>query len=262
MKPLADILWSLVRWALPLTVAGVVAAIAIGSTQIGEEVRRRVESRLREEFPGLVVQVQAAGLVEGQGIVVRGVVLADPALPSRHRQILRIEEVQLDCRTTLTELATGAPRITAVRLRRPTVHAARAPDGGWSVACLLGRRPGGTLMPVAVEDATLVVEDPVHRQWLTVRQIELDVAPDGDAVAVRGAASGDLFERATFAGILRLQDGGFDVAGTVESLEVSPRVHALLPARRPRRSRGCGAASASSGGRPARSTRPRRPCST
>jgi hypothetical protein len=230
MKPLADILWSLVRWALPLTVAGVVAAVAIGSTRIGEEVRRRVEARLREEFPGLAVQVQAAGLVEGQGIVVRGVALADPSLPSRHRQILRIEEVHLDCRTTLAELAGGAPRITAVRLRRPTLHAARTPDGGWSVARLLGRRAAGGLVPVSIEDATLVVEDPVHRHWLTVRQIGLDVAPDRDGVAVRGAAAGDLFERATFAGTLRLHDGGFDLGGTVESLEVSPRIHALMPA--------------------------------
>ncbi len=230
MKPLADILWSLVRWALPLTVAGVAAAIAIGSTRIGEEVRRRVEARLREEFPRLAVQVQAASLVEGQGIVVRGVTLVDPALPSRHRQLVSIEEVHIDCATTLAELATGAPRITGVRLRRPTLRAVRGPDGGWSVACLLGRRQPRGAVPVCVEDATLVVEDPGNRQWLTVRQIGLDVEPRGDAMSLRGAASGDLFERATLSGTLRLHDGGFELGGTVESLDVSPRVHALLPA--------------------------------
>ncbi|MFM9058425.1 MAG: AsmA-like C-terminal region-containing protein [Planctomycetaceae bacterium] len=230
MKPLADILWSLVRWALPLTVAGVAAAIAIGSTRVGEEVRRRVEARLREEFPGLVVQVEGAGLVEGQGIMVRGVTLADPALPTRHRQVVRIDEILLDCRTTLAELAAGAPRITAVRLRRPTVHAVRAPDGGWSVARLLVRRPVREAVPVSVDDATLVVEDPAHRQWLTVRQIGLEVAPAAAGVTLRGVASSDLFERATFTGTLGLRDGTFDLAGTVESLDVSPRVHALVPA--------------------------------
>jgi hypothetical protein len=228
MKSLADILWSLVRWTLPVTVAGVAVAIAIGSSKLGEEVRRRVEDRLRQEFPGLAVQVQSAGLVEGQGIVVRGVALADPALPVRHRHLVRIEEVHLECRTTLAELATSAPRITAVRLRRPTLHAVRAPDGAWSVARLLGRRPTGATIPVAIEDATLVVEDPVRRQWLTVRQIGLDITPGADGVAVRGSAAGDLFERATFTGILRPANGGFDLGGTVDALEVSPRVHTLL----------------------------------
>jgi len=230
MKPLADILWSLVRWALPLTVAGVAIAITIGSTRLGEEIRRRVESRLREEFPGLHVQVQGAVLVEGQGIVLRGLTLADPSLPTRHRQLVRVEEVHLECLTTLAELAAGAPRITAVRLRRPTLHAVRTAEGGWSVARLLVRRPAGAAIPVAVEDATVVVEDPVRRQWLTVRQVGLDVTPGPAGVAVRGTASGDLFERASFSGTLGSADGRFDLAGTVESLEVSPRLHPLLPA--------------------------------
>ncbi|MFM7107171.1 MAG: hypothetical protein ACKOZU_00945 [Planctomycetaceae bacterium] len=231
MKPLADILWTLVRWALPLTAAGLIAAVAIGSTRVGEEVRRRVEARLRAELPGLAVQVQAAGLVEGQGIVVRGVTLSDPTLPTRQRQIVRVEEVHLECRTTLAELATGAPRITAVRLRRPVVHAVRAPgDGPWSVARLLDRRSGRATVPVTVEDATLVVEDPARRQWITVRQIGLDVAPGPDGLAVRGSASSDLFERATFAGTLRSGDGRFDVGGTVESIDLSPRAQAILPA--------------------------------
>jgi len=230
MKWLTDILWTLVRWALPLTVAAVAAALAIGSSRIGEEVRRRVESRLREEFPGLTVQVQGAGLVEGEGLVVRGVTVADPALPVRHRNVVRIEEVHLECRTNLAELATGAPRITAIRLRRPTVQAVRAADGTWSVSRLLGRRPPRAFVPVTVEDATVVIEDPVQRQWLTVREIGLDVTPGHDGVAIRGVASGDLFERATFAGTLRPSDGRFDVSGTLESLEVSPRMHALVPA--------------------------------
>ena len=231
MKPLADLLWALVRWALPLTVAGVIAAVAIGSNRVGEEVRRRAEARLRSEFPGLVVQVQGAGLIEGQGIVLRGVTLADPTLPTRQRQLVRVEEVHLECGATLAELATGEPRITAVRLRRPTLHAVRAPGNGpWSAARLLDRRPGRASVPVTVEDATLIIEDPARRHWLTVRQIGLDVTPAPDGLAVRGSASGDLFERATFAGTVQLAEGRFDLGGAVESLDVSPRMHALAPA--------------------------------
>jgi len=46
VNSLADTLWTLVRWAVPVTVAGVVAAGAIGTSRIGEEVRGRVEARL------------------------------------------------------------------------------------------------------------------------------------------------------------------------------------------------------------------------
>lgn len=230
MKSLADMLWSVVRWALPLTVAGVIAAVAIGSTRVGEEIRRRVEARLREEFPGLAVQVQGAGLVEGEGIVVRGVTIVDPSLPTRQRQLVRVEEVHLECRTTLAELATGEPRITAIRLRRPAVHAVRAPGNGpWSAARLFTRRPGRTSLPVTVEDATLAVEDPARRQWFTVRQIGLEITPAAAGLSVRGSASGELFERATFAGTLLPEEGRFDLGGSVESLDVSPRVLALVP---------------------------------
>jgi hypothetical protein len=232
VKPLADFLWTLVRWALPLTVAGVVAALAVGSTRLGAEVRRRVEARLRQEFPGLVVHVQSASFVEGDGIVVRGVSLGDPARPPAHQQLVRIDEIHLACRATLADLAAGEPRITAVRLRRPTLHAVRDADGRWSVAPLFVRRPGAAVLPVTVEDATLLVEDARAGQRFVARQAALEFAP-GDrpgGVAVRGAAAGDQFERAGFAGSLGLGDGTFEVAGTLEALEVSPRLHALFPA--------------------------------
>ena len=76
VKPLADTLWTLVRWTLPLSVAAVIVAAALGSQRIGEEVRRRVEIRLREKFPELEVTVRSASLVEGEGIIIRGVSLS------------------------------------------------------------------------------------------------------------------------------------------------------------------------------------------
>ena len=147
------------RWAVPVTVAGVVAAGAIGSSRIGEEVRGRVEARLAKQFPTLAVQVQGASLVEGEGIVVRGVSLVDPKMPQQWRQIVWVDEIRLACTTSLTELATGPPRITAVRLRRPVVHAVRQTDGAWNLQKLLGEAAPGGLVPVSVEDATLLVDD-------------------------------------------------------------------------------------------------------
>jgi len=130
----------LVRWALPLTAAGVVAAGAIGTSRIGDEVRVRVQQRLARELPAHAVQVQSASLVEGEGIVVRGVSIVDPRLPRECRQLVWVDEIRLACSTSLAELVANPPRITAVRLRRPVVHAVRLPQGGWTLAGLLGGR--------------------------------------------------------------------------------------------------------------------------
>ena len=227
MNSLADTLWALVRWAVPVTVAGVVAAGAIGSSRIGEEVRGRFEARLASQFPTLTVQVQGASLVEGEGIVVRGVSLVDPKLPQQWRQILWVDEVRLACTTSLTELATGPPRITGVRLRRPVVHAVRRTDGAWNLDKLWGGEAARGLVPVSVEDATLLVDDPRRRFRATLRQVSVDIEPDarepGTAV-VRGSAAGDRFERLAFQGRLTPESGAFEVQGQVEALEVSQRL--------------------------------------
>ena len=235
LKPLADTLWMLVRWALPITVAGVVAAGAIGSSRLGEEVRSRIQQRLAQEFPALSVQVQGASLVEGEGIVVRGVSLVDPNLPKECRQMLWIDEVRLACSTNLADLIAGTPRISAVRLRRPVLHAVRQSEGRWTVAGLLKQRAGGApLVPMAIEDATLLVDDVPRQSRVAVRQIALDVEPDASKgtegwVTVRGTAAGDLFERASVAGRVAVAAGMFDLRGAVQAFEVTPRVVGMLP---------------------------------
>jgi len=231
VNSLADTLWTIVRWAVPVTVAGVVAAGAIGSSRIGEEVRGRVEARLAAQFPTLTVQVQGASLVEGEGIVVRGVSLVDPKMPQQWRQILWVDEVRLACTTNLTELATGPPRITGVRLRRPVVHAVRAADGGWNLQKLWGGEPATGLVPISVEDATLLVDDPSHQFRATLRQVSVDVEPDGHAqgrAVVRGSAAGDRFERLAFQGRITPQSGAFELQGQMEEVDVSNRLVSFL----------------------------------
>jgi len=230
---LADILWTLVRWTVPVTLAGVIAAGAIGTSRIGEQVRVRVEARLQQEFPELVVQVQGATLVEGEGIMARGVSLVDPRMPQQWRQILWIDEVRLACGTNLAELASGPPRITSVRIRRPKVHVVRHADGTWNVAKLLRERSGGRLVPVSVEDATLLVDDTGRQLRMTLRDISCEIGPSSqdpeglEWAAVRGSLAGDHFERASFQGRLSAATAGFEFEGDIQSLDVSPRLAAL-----------------------------------
>jgi hypothetical protein len=238
VNSLVDSLWTLVRWAVPVTVAGVIAAGAVGVGRIDDQVRARVHKRLAEEFPDLEVQVQGASLVDGEGIIARGVSIIDPRLPQQWRQMVWIDEIRLACGTSLTELAAGAPRITAVRVRRAVVHAARRAESGWTISALLNRRATGGLVPVTIEDATVLIDDARTQSRTTLRQVAIDIEPEAtaDGVAwakVRGSAAADLFERSTFQGRVAAAGGGFELTGTLDSLELSPRLAATLPAAQP-----------------------------
>ncbi|MEI6505418.1 MAG: AsmA-like C-terminal region-containing protein [Planctomycetota bacterium] len=234
MKSLTDFLWMLVRWTLPLSVAAVVVAIALGSNRIGEEVRRRIESRLQERFPDLTVRVGAASLVDGEGIVIRGLSFVDPALPAEHRLLLVVDEVRVACGTTLKDLVAGEPRVTAVRVCRPVVHACRGADGRWSLSKLTRGGQGGLPVPVTVDDATLLVDGAGLGTRLTLRNIGIDLRPladgsGGTGTVIRGTVAADLFDRAGFEGKLSA-GGGFELTGHLESLDISPRLQSLLPA--------------------------------
>ena len=235
MRSLADLLWTIVRWTLPLSVAAVVVAVVLGSNRVGEEVRRRVEARLQATLPHLVVHVGGASLVEGEGIVVRRISVIDPAQPSGGNPLLTIEEARVACGTGIKDLVAGDPQITSLRIMRPVVHARRGVDGAWSLGSLAGRRGRGDLaVPVAIEDATLIVDAEGVGGHLTLRNIGIDLRPaagvdGGPAILVRGAVGGDLFDRAVFEGRI-LAAGGFELAGQVESLELSPRLRGLVQA--------------------------------
>lgn len=219
------------RWAVPVTVAGVVAAGMVGANQFGDAVRARVEARLAAEFPTLTVHVQGASLVEGEGIVVRGISFSDPGLPPSIRHLVRIDEVRLACRTNLAELATGPPVITAARLRRPVVHAARRQDGSWTIDQMFARRPQAASIPIAIDDGEIVIDGTTLEQRITVRQVDLEMRPDAEAgwLAVRGSMAAELLDRASIEGRVAPATQQFDLAGSVDALDLSARLFAMLP---------------------------------
>jgi len=230
---LADTLWGIVRWSVPLTLAGVVAAVAVGSRRIDDEVRRRVEARLAQELPGMRVGVQSATLVPGEGIVLRGVAVASTDLPPQHRQLVWIEELRLSCATGLSDLLAGQPSVTGIRVRRPTLHVVRLSDGSWPITRLFrshGRR-AGLPSTVSIEDASILVEDTATLGRTQLRRLHamLEREPDGAGFRMRGTSAGEAFEHASFTGRIGLEDGRFALAGSLSTLELSQRTAGLLP---------------------------------
>jgi len=227
LSTLSETLWTVVRWTVPITVAGVIAAAAVGTSRLGEEVRRRVEERLAGAFPTLDVQVQSAQLVEGEGIVIRGVSLAAPEMPASVRTLVQVDEIRLACGTSLPELASGSLRIDRVVLRRAVIHATRLAEGRWSVERLIGPAGGHAMPPpVVVEDATVLVEDAATSSRMAIRRVYAEITPDAatNGLVVQGTLAGDHFASGGFRGRIGMTDGGFDLEGDVASFELNESV--------------------------------------
>lgn len=236
MKSLTDLLWSLVRWAVPVTVAGVIAAVAIGTSRINEEIRSHVERVVAERFPYLEVEVQGASLKEGQGIVVRGLSLNDPKLPEAWQQLLRIDELHLDCDASLTRLALGKIEIQSVRVIRPVLQAIHFEDGSWSFERLAGQSAESSALPVTVEGATVLFEDVAAEFRETFREGRLDMQP---AVAdssgtnwsrIQLSLDGQTIERLAVTGAVALTAKQFQVEAKVDGFDFRPQLVSLLPA--------------------------------
>jgi len=117
-----------------LVAAGLVALKYWGIDRIDEEVRSRVEERLREQFPKLVVTVGAARRVQGKGIEVRSIRISEPA---RGTTLAYIDDVLAECDTQLPDFLTRVPQFRHLRIRGLKLRASRRADGSWNLAQLL-----------------------------------------------------------------------------------------------------------------------------
>jgi hypothetical protein len=240
VNALADLLWAIVRWALPLTVAAMVAFAVIGYEQLDGEVCRRVEARLAASFPSLKVDVKSAELVEGTGILARGVSLTDPELAGEAGDLVTVEEVLIHCSTNLADLASGHVVLREVALRRPYVHAALLENGEWNLARLQPVGGDGRIVPVTIEDAAIVIHqngkqtsfrdlkvrfDPASRDG-----VESEEAVRDQWVTVQVATDAETLGQFQVAGRVRPSDLTFEVQGTSTAVAIAEPFWALLPA--------------------------------
>jgi hypothetical protein len=207
--------------------------------RVEEEVRARVTARIAERLPHLVVQVRSAHLT-ADGIEVRGLSIAEPGAPGPQPEIAYFDEVFLTCRTSLQELLSSEPEVSAVRLNRPVIRATRRPDGSFSLGKLFPlpkcERP---LPATTIEDGTIVVFDPLKNpsSTLTLRDINLiakrSTAEGADPLLVEleGYMVADQIQRVEVSGTFDPTGQRWSAVGTIDGLSISPELRQALPER-------------------------------
>ncbi|MBU4273370.1 MAG: AsmA-like C-terminal domain-containing protein [Planctomycetes bacterium] len=228
---------------MPAIVVGAVA-IPFLYRRVDEEIRCRVEQRIAEHYRGLRVGIRSARLVEGEGIRVYDLTIVDPGAEGPRAELLRVEEALLECSTDWRELVRGEIPIRRVTIRRPTLRAARRPDGTWSAGKLFPPpRFSDRPPPITVQGGTIEVFDPLKdpATTFTLRDLNFTLAspPAAEPGATSGArrlqgmTAGDGFRRVAFEGWVDFLAPACSIRGQAEGVNVSPELRDCLPCQLP-----------------------------
>jgi hypothetical protein len=245
VRGLINFCWFFFKWGTILGIIGAVVAVAYFYHQLNELIRSRTEAKLGAHYQGLSVSVRGAELIEGQGIVIYGLSIAEPGAEGPRAELLYIEELRLTCQTDLQELATKDPEVTAVRLVRPTIWATHRPDGTWSSGKLLPVPKYGEHPPeIVVEGGTIEIFDPLKSPTgtLTFRDVNLTLAASSSSEGaglppnlrrLQGRLSGDHIRQMAVEGLVDMHGPSWSISGTVEGVDVSPALCDSLPGALP-----------------------------
>ncbi|MEN6459701.1 MAG: AsmA-like C-terminal region-containing protein [Thermoguttaceae bacterium] len=214
---------------------------------LNEEIRHRAIAQIAKHYPGLKVTVGSAHLVDGKGVRVCDVVIAEPNAEGPQPELLRIEEMLLECPTDWRQLAQGSLPIRRATVRRPVLRATRRPDGTWSVAKLLrSTHDSGQSPPIAVENGIIEILDPLKTpaSLLTLRDVNLTLTPP-EAIAhptagpgnptassmhrFQGLFAGEGLRRVEIEGVCNLATHALSLHGRAQGVDVSPELRASLP---------------------------------
>ena len=235
-------------------VVGAAAALAL-YPRINDEICRHVEAKIAEHYPGLDVSLRWAELVEGKGIRVRDLLIAEPGAEGPHAELLYVEEILFECSTDWKELLQGDPTVRRVWVRRPKLCVTRQPDATWSAAKLLPPPQFGDHPPeVTIESGVIEIFDPLKTpaSTLTLHDVNLSLTPatgtpvlqvknghpersegTGKAVShvrqLKGTFAGDGFRRVEVTGWVDPHAKTFSIRGRAEGVEFSPELRDSLP---------------------------------
>jgi hypothetical protein len=235
VRDLINLFWYLFRWGSAIAVVALVAAALARFMHMDNEIRARVEAKLAAGYPQFKVTVREARLVEGQGIEVRGVSIADPHAVGPTAELVYIDEMLLTCGTDIADLARGEPSFSQVALRRARIRATRRLDGKWSTSGLLPLpKLGSATPPTEINGATIELYDPTRTpaSVFAVRNVELSLKPDPQVngkQTLEGSLTADGINHATFSGSIFAATNQLELTGAAETIAIAPELLAKLP---------------------------------
>lgn len=244
--------FGLLHWFfMRVLAAGVLVALVyfgwryITEDKLNEEIRRHIEDKFRSHYSGLIVKVDSARRVPGQGIEIRGITIAEVDRPDQP-PMLYVERMMAACDTDLAEFVTTGPCVRTIMLKRAKMYAVRRANGFWNVRHLYPppKFSEGN-PPIEFQDASVVLVDEGHREKepMQLREISLSISPDPLAseilklspteakcpLRVTGELTGDHFKRVRLEGAADVPSGKWSMTGSVQGLQFTPALRGGLP---------------------------------
>lgn len=216
----------------------------VAKDRIDDEVRRAVQCRLAEHYAGLRVSVRSAKVIEGRGVEINGVTIAEK---DSRTALVHVDEILAVCPISLEQLLRGEkPLADRLLLRGVEAWAKQRPDGSWNIEQLWPPpKFGPNSPPTTVTDGEIQITVADNGKWSTfsLRNVDLEIAPDRATpppvqltatvyrppVRIRGAFEGDHFQTVDLQGRVDPNTGTWEVEGVAEALQLSPQLHADLP---------------------------------
>jgi hypothetical protein len=226
-----------------------VCGAAIGAymyMRMDDEIRRHVETLLAQRYPHLSVTVGSARVVEGRGIAVNDLRLADPSAPPGSDELLAIDELLLVCNVELSQLVSGAPEVDRIEVKQPRLTARRGRDGRWNLLALVPSQTAELkLPPIAIRGGALAISDETTRAApVVLTDARINLAPTSvpsDASGpvrgfkVDGTVAGAQAKRIELHATIAAQPWRGTATVTLEQLQINPQLlawtQAFVPAR-------------------------------
>ncbi|QGJ69181.1 Hypothetical protein PBC10988_8490 [Planctomycetales bacterium 10988] len=126
--------------------------------QLNEEIRRQCQEKLSRLFPDLEIRLRSVNLLDGEGILLHDLSIADPSIAAADRSVLQIPEVMVRMPTDLTQLLQGEIDLQEVIVRRPhlTVIQTGSQSCNWQEYQLIpSKKPIGWPRKIIFEGATI-----------------------------------------------------------------------------------------------------------
>lgn len=228
-----------------LVVLALLAAWMVAKSEMHDEVCRTIECGLAEQSPGLRVSVGSARVIEGSGVEIHGVRIADK---DSRTELVYVDEIFAACPISLEGLLKGEkPQAQRIVLRGLKAWAKQLPDGTWNLDRLWPMpKLGNNSPPITVTDGELEIAVADNGGWstFTLRNVDLEATPERTTassrqmaagahrppVQIRGSFEGDHFDTVNLDGRYDPNTGAWETVAAAEGLQLSPKLHADLPA--------------------------------